>query len=118
MDKIEPITRIQDLRAVSKNFFEKSLACTKMADIKAFFELAQQASAHADELETDLKIESCWTYLHFVRFFGYSEAYEDYMEFCVRNRLNPVSNADFMLALSYKSTESHNADTMVTTAHQ
>ncbi len=103
MIKVENANRIQELRIVAKTFFDKSLACTKISDVKAFFELAQQANASADELESDLKLESCWTYSHFVRFFGYAEDYESYVEFCARNRFSPVSKQDLTTALSYSA---------------
>jgi len=98
----ENVARIQELRAVARSFFEKSQACTKISDVRAFFDLAQQANADADDLESNLKIESCWTYLHFVAFFGYKKDYKSYLEFCARNRMDPVSAEDFTLALDYK----------------
>ena len=106
----ESVARIQNLRKISSVFFDKSLACTKMADVKAFFDLAQQANESADILESDLKIESCWVYLHFVQFFDYSESYSDYLEFCVRNCFSPVSEQDLVCALSYKSTAIQSAE--------
>ena len=106
----ENIARIQSLRKISKAFFDKSLVCTKMTDVKAFFDLAQRASESADLLEADLKVESCWIYLHFVRFFGYSEAYSEYLAFCTRNCFSSVSEQDLMYALSYKSTATQSAD--------
>lgn len=101
--KIDSVERIFDLRNVAKTFFEKSLVCTKVSDVQAFFALAQQANESADLLESDIKIESCWTYLHFVQYFGYSCEYEQYVEFCIRNRFAPVSEIDLKLALTYKS---------------
>lgn len=98
------ISRIMNMRKTADNFLEKSLACTKISDVKAFFELAQQANAEADAVESDLKIESCWTYLHFIRYFEYPREYNDYMEFCVRNRLSPVSDTDFRSAVAYITT--------------
>ena len=118
IEKTEQTARISALRDVADNFFQKSLACTKMADVKAFFDLAQQANESADELQSSLKIESCWTYLHFVEFFGYSEEYTEYLEFCARNRLDAICKDDFQQALSYKRTESHSAEVMMQTAHQ
>lgn len=117
---MDAIARIHDLRKISKNFYDKSLACTKISDIRAFFELAQQASADADALEADLKVESCWVYLHFVQFFGYSPEYTEYLEFCVRNRFDPVSDTDYRAALSYpqNGTEAHNANDIPTITAQ
>lgn len=115
---MEAINRIQDLRKVSKIFFEKSLACTKISDVQAFFDLARQANADADVLEGDLKIESCWTYLHFVQYFEYSRQYNDYLEFCIRNRLDPVLQEDFSQALSYISTAQYKDETISTNAVQ
>lgn len=103
MHENENIARIQDLRSVAKTFFEKSLACTKISDVRAFFDLAQQANADADALESDLKIESCWSYMHFIHFFGYSDKYNSYLEFCARNRLQPVARKDYRQALAYKA---------------
>lgn len=100
----EAVNRIHSLRITAETFFKKSLACTKMADVKSFFDLAMQANARADDLESDLKLESCWTYLHFVEYFGYSTEYEIYLEFCIRNRLSPVTEQDLAQALSYKRT--------------
>ena len=114
----ESINRIQDLRKVAKTFFEKSLACTKIADVKSFFDLAQQANASADELENNTRIESCWTYLHFVRFFGYSPDYNNYLEFCARNRFSPVAKTDLTHALSYQGTDMKSADTIKINAVQ
>ena len=105
---METTSRIQDLRKVAKSFFEKSLACTKISDVKAFFDLAQQANEQADAIESNIKLESCWTYLHFVQYFGYSRDYAVYMEFCIRNRFVPVSEADLNAALSY-STDNQSA---------
>lgn len=118
MHESENVARIQELRVVAKTFFEKSLACTKLSDVRAFFDLAQQANASAADLESDLKIESCWTYLHFTQFFGYPKRYSSYLEFCARNRIPPVVEEDFMQALSYNSTSDHNATLMSTNAAQ
>lgn len=107
---METIDRINDLRNVAKTFFKKSLACAKITDVKAFFDLAQQANESADVLENDIKLESCWTYLHFVEYFGYSRKYADYMEFCIRNRFAPVSETDLTMALSYRSSDSAMVD--------
>ena len=98
------VCRIAKLRSTADEFLSKSLACTKISDVKAFFDLAQLANAEADTVESDLKIESCWTYLHFIKYFDYPKDYDEYMEFCVRNRLNPVSDGDFVSAVGYIAT--------------
>ena len=108
----ENVSRIQSLRNTAKLFLEKSLACTKLTDVKAFFDLSQQASASADDLENNLKVESCWTYLHFVRFFGYSPKYPAYLEFCTRNRFSPVAEPDLNRALSYQNPNTYSAETV------
>ena len=115
---MEGVLRIQNLRNISEEFFAKSLACTKVSDVKTFFDLAQQANTSADILEESLKIESCWTYLHFIEYFGYSTGYCDYVEFCIRNRFAPVSETDLNLALSYSSTAAQSAALISSTAVQ
>ena len=114
----EHISRIQNLRRVADSFLDKSLSCTKISDIKAFFELAQQANESADAIEDNVKLESCWTYVHFVRYFDYSSKYNSYLEFCVRNRFSPVSQEDLKTALSYRSADNQSDDTMSVTAVQ
>ena len=97
----ENINRIKLLRKTAQVFVEKSLNCTKIADVQAFFDLATQANANADALESEFKVESCWVYLHFVKTCGYPPAFSSYLEFCVRNGLSPVVKADFSKAYSF-----------------
>lgn len=101
MTKLDKASRIAALRELSDSFFQKSSACTKVSDVASFFELAQKASEKADMLEDESRIESCWVYLQFIDHFQYENEYENYLEFCIRNGLFPVSNEDYKRALEF-----------------
>ena len=98
---LESVKRIQLLRKTASTFLEKSLNCTKIGDVQAFFDLANQADANADRLEGEIKIESCWVYLHFVQECAYPVEYSSYLEFCIRNGLTPVAKKDFFCASAF-----------------
>ena len=101
MHALEKASRISQLREISNDFLAKSAMCTKVNDVESFFELAQKASAQADELESDIKIESCWVYLQFQINFDYPSDYASYLEFCLRNGFQAVCADDYQKALDF-----------------
>ena len=79
----------------AKTFLAKAEACQKASDAQTFYELAERASTHALTLWMELQSNSVLLFLQA----GGGE-FEAYSDFCARNGLEVLAEADFEAVLT------------------
>jgi len=78
----------------AKTFLAKAEASGKAADAQTFFDLAERASKHSLEIWIELAANSALLWVQ-----SGGGLYPDYLDFCARNGLEVLSEADFHAVL-------------------